>query len=58
MSLRSVTDKIDNIIFGVVAIVCLSIWAVLGFPFVIEIAAAAILVAAVFFFLVWMESRP
>jgi hypothetical protein len=57
MSLRSVTEKIDNVIFGVVVAICLSIWAALGFPFVIEMAAAAVLVAVVFCFLLWMEFR-
>jgi hypothetical protein len=57
MSLRSVTEKIDNVVFGVVVAICLSIWAALGFPFVIQIAATAVLVAVVFFFLLWIESR-
>lgn len=57
VSLSSVTERIDNIVFGIVAIICLSIWAVLGFPFMIEIAAAAVLVAVIFSFLRWMESR-
>jgi hypothetical protein len=57
MSLRTVTEKIDNIIFGVVAAFCLLIWAILGFPAVFEIFATAAAVIALFVALRWMESR-
>jgi hypothetical protein len=57
MSLRSVTEKIDNIIFGAVVVICLLIWAVLGFPLVIEIATTAVLVIVIYFFWRWMEFR-
>ena len=57
MSLRSVTAKIDNVIFAAFVAICLLIWAVLGFPLVIEIAMTAASVVVIFFFVSWMESR-
>jgi hypothetical protein len=56
MSLRSVTEKIDNAIFGAVLVLCLLIWVALGFPLIIEIATA-VLVFVIYFFWLWMESR-
>ena len=55
MSLRSVTAKIDNVIFAAFVAICLLIWAVLGFPLVIEIAMTAASVVVIFFFVSWME---
>jgi type IV secretory pathway TrbL component len=57
MSLRSVTEKIDNIVFSSVAVICLLIWAIIGFSLVIEIATTAVSVVVIYFFLRWMESR-
>lgn len=56
MSLRSVTEKIDNIIFGAVA-VCLLIWAILGFPLVFELLVTVVTVFALYLAIRWMESR-
>jgi hypothetical protein len=56
MSLRSVTERIDNIIFAAVAIIALALWTILGFPFVIGMITAAVLAVIVFGFLQWMES--
>jgi hypothetical protein len=57
MSLRSVTEKIDTAIFGAVLVICLLIWAALGFPLIIEIATTAALVFVIYCFWLWMESR-
>jgi hypothetical protein len=57
MSLRFVTEKIDNVIFAVVVFICLLVWAVLGFPLVVEIALTAASVVVIYCVLLWMESR-
>ena len=57
MSLRTVTERIDNIIFAVVAILSLLIWAILGFPLVFELLMTVVTVIALYFAIRWMESR-
>lgn len=57
MSLRGITEKIDNVLFGAVAVLCLVIWATLGFPLAIELFSTAALIVAVYVALRWMESR-
>ncbi len=38
MSLRTVTDKIDGILQAIALLAALGMWAVLGFPFIPELA--------------------
>ena len=58
MSLKSVTEKIDNIITLLVLTFCVFVWAILGFPYFAIVGAAATCV--IFFVLgafVWKRVR-
>ena len=57
MFLRTVTEKIDNIIFSIVAVFCLLIWAILGFPLVFELLITVVTVFALYVAIRCMESR-
>ena len=53
MSLQTVTGKIDSIVWAVVLVVSGILWAVAGFPRVIEVVLGCLAVAGVW----WLISR-
>jgi ABC-type enterochelin transport system permease subunit len=56
MSLKTVTEKIDVILHVGVLALCGIIWAVVGFPYLMEVVVAAGLITAGFL-IWWLISR-
>jgi hypothetical protein len=58
MSLKSVTGIIDGIITLAVLAFCLCIWVAFGFPYYVEVGAAATcLIVIMFGAVLWNKSR-
>ena len=57
MSLRTVTQRLDNVFSAVVLTLSAVAWAHAGFPYLEKAVAFGCLVAVLFGALNWMESR-
>jgi hypothetical protein len=57
MSLRTVTEKIDDVLGVAVVVISGGLWAVAGFPHLMDVLAFGGLVIACLF-IWWLTSRP